>query len=336
MNMTINSNKKATKRNKGANIISFPKSYTVVDIETTGLDPKYDSIIEVSAIRYVDGNIADKYVSLVKPDRVYYADDHDDDYIIVDREKIYYIDKFITDFTGITNKMLHDAPDTSTVMKEFYKFLSNDIILGHNINFDINFLYDNFVEYLDNELNNDFIDTLRISRRLLTDLKHHRLGDIAKHYNIDTEGAHRALRDCEITNSCFLELEKTMIDIYGSYEDFINSMKRVSRGIRANDIQSSNSEFDVSNPIYDKVFVFTGILEKMSRKEAMQIVADYGGVNKDSVTLNTNYLVLGNNDYCTTIKDGKSSKHKKAESLKLKGKDIDIITENVFYDMIED
>jgi len=66
----------------------------------------------------------------------------------------------------------------------------------------------------------------------------------------------------------------------------------------------------------------------------MQLVADFGGINEDTVTKQTNFLVLGNNDYCSTIKDGKSTKQKKAEAYKLKGSDIEIISENVFYDMI--
>jgi len=64
-------------------------------------------------------------------------------------------------------------------------------------------------------------------------------------------------------------------------------------------------------------------------------VVNRGGINGDSVTRKTNYLVLGNNAYCSSIKDGKSTKHKKAESLKLKGQDIEIVPENVFYDMLE-
>ena len=67
----------------------------------------------------------------------------------------------------------------------------------------------------------------------------------------------------------------------------------------------------------------------------MQLVADVGGINGDSVTKKTNYLILGNNDYCKAIKDGKSNKQKKAEKLILEGADLQIITENVFYDMFE-
>ena len=59
-----------------------------------------------------------------------------------------------------------------------------------------------------------------------------------------------------------------------------------------------------------------------------------GGSVGDNVTKKTNYLILGNNDFCQSIKDGKSNKQKKAEDLILKGHDIEILSENVFYDLV--
>ena len=106
-------------------------------------------------------------------------------------------------------------------------------------------------------------------------------------------------------------------------------------GVKAADITATSVNFDPEHPLYGKVCVFTGALERMTRKEAMQIVVDLGAICGDSVTEKTNYLILGNNDYCTTIKDGKSSKQKKAEKLKLKGNEIEIISENIFYDLIK-
>ena len=65
------------------------------------------------------------------------------------------------------------------------------------------------------------------------------------------------------------------------------------------------------------------------------MVVDLGGICANGVTKETNYLILGNYDYCSTIKDGKSTKQKKAEAYKLKGLDIEIMPESVFYDMIQ-
>ena len=97
---------------------------------------------------------------------------------------------------------------------------------------------------------------------------------------------------------------------------------------------TENTVFDETHPLYGKVCVFTGTLEKMIRKEAVQLVLDLGGICDNSVTKKTNYLILGNNDYCSSIKGGKSNKQKKAEELRLKGNDIEIIPEDVFYDMV--
>lgn len=100
--------------------------------------------------------------------------------------------------------------------------------------------------------------------------------------------------------------------------------------LHAKDITATTDNFDISHPLYGKLCVFTGTLEKMQRKDAMQLVVNLGGQCGDNVTAKTNYLILGNNDFCSLIKDGKSNKQKKAESLILKGKDIQILSENVF------
>lgn len=73
----------------------------------------------------------------------------------------------------------------------------------------------------------------------------------------------------------------------------------------------------------------------MTRAEAMQIVVNVGGKCENNVTKKTNYLIIGNLDYCSNVKGQKSSKMKKAEDYKLKGYDITVIPESVFYDMLD-
>ena len=128
--------------------------------------------------------------------------------------------------------------------------------------------------------------------------------------------------------------EATQIKCMEENSITVESLLPTKNGFSAKDIQASTNDFDATSPLYEKVCVFTGTLERMSRKEAMQLVVDRGGLCGDGVNKKTNFLVLGNNDYCSTIKDGKSTKQKKAEQLKLAGFDIEIISENVFYDMI--
>ena len=326
---------------KGLSTLDFPKDYVVIDIETTGLSPEYDSIIELSAIKINNNQITDKFTSLVQPDSSFYddGDDQEIDYLTdEDGEKFFYVDGFISSLTGITNKMLSEAEPIEVVLPNFLDFVGNSHIVGHNVNFDINFIYDNCMKVLKKTFSNNFTDTMRISRKLLKGLPHHRLADLAEYYNISYDGAHRALVDCQITNDCFSKLYEEAISQYNDIEAFKKAFNSSSNGKRLDisTIKAETDSFDESHPLYNKYVCFTGTLEKMVRKDAMQIVVNFGGIIENSITKNTNYLILGNNDYCSTIKDGKSTKHKKAESLILKGQDIQILPENVFYDMISE
>ncbi len=336
-------NEKPNREKKGKSLIDYPDNYVVLDIETTGLSPEYDSIIEVAIMKINKGTCVEIFSSLIKPEAVYLIDEDDEtdeypqDFIInEDGDKIYYVTSFISELTGITNEMLKDAPVVKDVIPSIKTILADNIIVGHNVNFDINFLYDKILSVSGIAIENNFVDTMRISRHLLTELSHHRLRDIAEYYEINIVGCHRALKDCEITNMCLCKLMTDAVAIHGSIETFFKIANTRNKHTKQKNIKSLVNEFDISHPLYNKRCVFTGTLEKMIRTEAMQIVVDHGGVNEDNVSKKTNYLILGNNDYCSTIKDGKSTKQKKAEEYKLKGIDIEIIPENVFYDMIND
>lgn len=303
-------------RNKGNSIIDFPEKYTLIDIETTGLSSEWDEIIEIAAIKIENNKIVNKFSSLVKPK--------------------YEIDEFITELTGITNDELKNANEIYEVLPSFKEFISSSVLVGHNVNFDINFLYDAFSRNMEYELNNDYIDTLRIARKVLPTLEHHRLDDLIAYYSIPERELHRALGDCEKTYKVYSYLKRDALNKFGDSESFKQQFKPKSYATYYDftKVKAITDDFDESHPLYKKVCVFTGTLEKMTRKEAAQIVANIGGINGNSVTKNTNFLILGNNDYCKSIKDGKSNKQKKAEQLILNGYDILILPENEFYEII--
>lgn len=302
---------------KGKSLIECPKKYVAFDIETTGLDSQYDEIIELGAIKIENGKEIAVYHTLVKPENE--------------------LDEFITELTGITNEMLKEAPTIREVLPNLINFIEDSIVLGHNVNFDINFIYDNLVKEKMNPIANDFVDTLRLSRKLLPELKHHRLCDLVNYYNIDTIRSHRSLEDVKTTIQVFNNLEKSIIEQYLNIDAFKESYEKERKhNFNAKDIVPENIEFNEENLLYDKFIAVTGTLEKMTRKEALQIIANLGGHCQDTVTKETNYLVLGNNDYNPILRGKKSSKLLKAEACKLKGQDIEIISENVFYDIIEE
>lgn len=292
-----------TRNNKGKSLLNIDVSdYTIIDIETTGLDSTFDEIIELAALKIRNNQIVDRFQTFVKPENE--------------------IDEFITELTGITNEMVKDAPQINEIINSYYKFLSDDIIIGHNVNFDINFLYDI------SEISNDFIDTLRIARRCVTDIKNHKLNTLTNYFKINNVDEHRALIDCNITYELFLNLKKIA-------QENPELLKEKNHKLKASDIQTTVDFINEDNPFFGKEVVFTGTLERFQRKDAMQIVANLGGINKDRVSKKTNYLVLGNYDYSAQLKNEKSSKRKQAEKYILDGMDIDIISEKVFYEMIE-
>lgn len=303
---------------KGSSVIRLPDNYTVIDVETTGLSPQWDSLIEISALRFRDNELLETRSSLINPG--------------------FEIDDFITELTGITNEDLSTAPDFRSISESFYGFLGDDLLVGHNIPFDINFLYDNFLNSGLPEFSNDFINTLRFSRKLHPELKHHRLDDICSFYQCyEARDLHRSENDCLMTNAIYQELKKEAIDKFGSEDAFADQYKRHYRKVHVKDLlemKPSVDNIDPDNPLFEKTVVFTGTLERFLRKDAQQVVVNFGGINGNTVTKKTDFLVMGNNDYCSTIKDGKSSKQKKAEALILKGQNLTILPEDVFYEMI--
>lgn len=310
------------RKEKGKSLIAFPEKYVCLDLETTGLSPQYDEIIEICAIKIDNDKEIERFQTLVKPENE--------------------IDEYISELTGITNELVADAPHIKDVLPSLIDFLSDWVIVGHNINFDINFIYDNCLKHLSSHFTNNYIDTMRLSRKVVPELKHHRLKDMVKYFNIDVKKEHRAAFDCAATILCLNSLKAVAIEKYGNAETAVHELTKGYKQKKhkpSDDLRklSVTADYiDIDNPFYEKNVVFTGVLENMLRKDAAQLVVNLGGFAQNNVTKTTDFLILGNNDYCNTIKDGKSNKQKKAESLILSGSDLKIIPENVFYDMLSE
>lgn len=182
------------REHKGKSLWAFPSDYTVVDIETTGLSPLFCEIIEISAVKYRNDVLDSVYSVLVRPTQK--------------------ISPFITRLTGITNEMAESGYDIATAMRGFKEFVCGDIILGYNVHFDINFLYDNAVTHLGEPLTNDFVDVLRFARKALPQAPDHRQTTIASYLGISCDGAHRAETDCKICREIYGILKKLMYSAY--------------------------------------------------------------------------------------------------------------------------
>ena len=192
--------RKVIRELKGKSLIEDLSDYTVVDIETTGMNWNFCNILEISSLKVRNKEVVEEFSELINQ-----------------HEPIQY---FIINLTGITDEMVYNAPELKEVLIKFREFLKDDIIVGHNVNFDVNFLYDNFINVLNEPLTNNFVDTLRISRKLLPELEHHKLDNLIEYYDIKARDKHRALNDCILTNEVYIDMCKMVYEKYDKWDNF--------------------------------------------------------------------------------------------------------------------
>lgn len=154
------------------------KTYVCVDLETTGLNPKTDKIIEIGAVKVVEGEIVDKFSSYVNPGRK--------------------LEERIVELTGIRDEDLVDAPCIGEVFPQIMEFIGDACLLGHSVLFDFSFLKKAAVNQK-YTFEKEAIDTLKIARKYLSDLESRSLDFLCAYYKIP-HNAHRALADAEATH----------------------------------------------------------------------------------------------------------------------------------------
>lgn len=159
----------------------------VLDFETTGLSPDHgDRAIEIGAVKIVDGVFVERFQKLMNPG--------------------FAISGFISQYTGITNAMLRNAPPCGEVMAEFHEFVGDHNLVAHNASFDRRFLDAEFA-HLARSYTGSFSCSMLLSRRLVSDAPNHKLETLVRHLHLETEGAfHRALYDAEMAGRVWLAL----------------------------------------------------------------------------------------------------------------------------------
>jgi DNA polymerase-3 subunit epsilon len=303
--------------NGGKNLYALPLDYVAVDTETTGLDFDWCDLIEIGAVRVENGEVVDKFDSLINIG--------------------YSLDPFIVDLTGITDAMLKSAPPVEKVIPAFANFIGDSVLLAHNASFDMNFLYTAFEKVLDEPLTNDYVDSLRVARRAFPEMKHRRLPDLCNVLGVTNDQEHRALSDILATVECYQQMRDIVISRFGSEDGYVKSFSSSGgsgRSQKATDIVATVDDIDDTNPLYQVSCVFTGKMTSMVRKDAMQLLANVGGIPQDRVTRETDYLVVGNDGFSDALKKS-SGKIKKAKADQLKGLPIQIISEDVFLSMLD-
>ncbi len=164
---------------------ALPQSYIAVDVETSGLNPKLDRIIEAGAVRVEDGRETAQYRTFVNPRRE--------------------LDARIVELTGITEAMVEHAPDIGDIIGEIVGFCGELPLLGHHVIFDYSFLKRAAVN-AGIPFEKAGIDTLRLCRLLMPEEERKTLEAACAYYGIGREGAHRALGDARDAHRLYQSL----------------------------------------------------------------------------------------------------------------------------------
>ena len=162
-------------------------TFLCLDCESTGLDPENDRMIEVAAVIFTFDNIIDTFETLINPERP------------IPRES--------QEIHNISEQMVHNKPKFAEILPSLLKFIDNHIIVGHGIGFDIS-LIANEVRRTNKCCsieNSTFIDTLRLAR-LYGDSPLNSLDKLRQHFNLQYEGAHRAMNDVIVNIEVFKKL----------------------------------------------------------------------------------------------------------------------------------
>lgn len=156
-------------------------SIVALDIETTGLDPEKDAIIEIGAVRFNRRRIENEWSSLINPGRR--------------------VPPFITQLTGITDQMVLQAPTISEVIPELAEFTGDSPVLGHNVRFDLAFLRRQKILR-----DNIALDTYELASVLLPTAARYNLGSLAQALGVLLPATHRALEDAQVTRGIYHRL----------------------------------------------------------------------------------------------------------------------------------
>ncbi|MBN2185607.1 MAG: hypothetical protein JW746_09795 [Candidatus Krumholzibacteriota bacterium] len=260
-----------------------------------------------------------------------------------------FFDPFNIMIHGITESDVEDKPELNELWPEIYEFLKDRLIIAHNASFDMSVLRYAFDEYDMDYPTAEYSCTRIISQKQWMGMKSYSLDTVAEHLGISflhhkadedavasAKIAIQAMKENGVNNihdlSSKLEFaigkifpggyQRARLRTYGYYS------------LKPDDIVPEGSDFDTDHPFFNKMVVFTGTLSSMTRKEAMQKIVNLGGHCHNGVTVETNYLVMGLQDY-RKLKDGKkSSKMKKAEKLISERRNLEMIDEAEFLQLL--
>ena len=161
--------------------------YVVFDIETTGLSPTNNRIIEIGAVRIKDGRIQDTFSEFVNPEVP--------------------IPYTITKLTSITDAMVQNAPTIEVILPKFLEYIGDASVVAHNATFDTGFIREN-AKRLGLVFDSTIVDTMTLAHILLPELGKYTLDRLCKQFGVVNEHHHRACDEAAATAEIFVKMIK--------------------------------------------------------------------------------------------------------------------------------
>jgi DNA polymerase-3 subunit epsilon len=164
--------------------------FIAFDLETTGFIPGVDKIVEVGAVRFIDGEVESVFSTLVDPQMD--------------------IPQAASRVNGITNDMVSGKPTIEKLMEPFAEFCGDDILVAHNANFDFQFLISDIVRLETKAPRGVVLDSCNIARKVMPGLPNYKLGTLVQHLEIPSSNFHRAEEDASYCGQLFIKLVQKM------------------------------------------------------------------------------------------------------------------------------
>ncbi len=167
--------------------------FVVIDLETTGLEPRLDRIVEIGAVKLLNGEIVGEWSTLVNPG------------VFVPQET--------THITGITTEMVQDAPFFTEIHPQLMEFIGEgSVFVAHNAEFDRSFLNNTLLRHQLEGLDNPYLCTFKLAKQVHPNLSAYSLGALTTMFEIPLVNAHRALDDARATALLLKKFLKVLHD----------------------------------------------------------------------------------------------------------------------------
>ncbi len=200
--------------------------FVAIDVETTGLQPLQQRVIEIALVRFSNGAPSDRYSTLINPEKR--------------------IPKFISNLTTITNDMVEDAPRFAEIAVAVEEFVAGALLVGHNVGFDINFVNAELDRAGRPKLINERLDSMGLASRLVPGLRRPSLDKVAAHFGLSPRKIHRAEIDAELSGKVALHLAVKARDLGIDTIERLRAIGRATDHVTASPVSRASSLLDRS------------------------------------------------------------------------------------------